>query len=764
MKTFIIGRDPSSDLVLNNYFVSRAHALIAEDQNGAVTIQDNGSSNGTRVNNSRNLVSATILNAMDLVYFSEDCAVPGSVLLSNYEIWKASGCVQQSSLTLGAVFSFVKDEVTLGSSPKRDVCIPVLGVAANHLLLKNKGPRWSVSDLAGKVFCQGKEIGENELVVNSGDILEIGAEVISITYYRREIIIARLRKGFSLEAKNLTLTVKDRDSGLPKELLKNISISVLPGELVALMGPSGSGKTTLLNILSGSGNATEGHVLYDGKKLEKGSVALTSYVGYVPQDDILYSELTVKESLFYSTRYRVEENVSDAQIKSKVIEVCKSVGFNESVMESIIGSPERKILSGGQRKRVNLAMELITDPLLLFLDEPTSGLSSRDTRIVIEALSEIARTMSIAIVVTIHQPAPRIYDMFDKVVYLKEGQLAYYGGTAPQSLSYFSDEKISCKGPDEVMEVLEERDTKLMSSKYTETDICQKLVKDRSELLSNINTNQSAHAEKKPYHWLKQAHLFTKRYATCRIRDWQSIMIQIGQGPLIGVLMGIGLAKTNPNTSLFLFVFIALWFGTNNTARELVCERTLFRREKRSGANVWAMLISKLSMNCIITLVQCFLLLFVARLFLKDLTFGLFVGVFICWLTSVVGIALGLLISAIAKTEVSAIVITPIVLIPFILFGGLMVKYNKEENSAVVTAIMNITPSSWGYQALVNVETIGHVHNTDLNALEAFRPFMVEEFNLEDSERWSIVRRCIFVLIGMFAILVGAVWWKIRSL
>jgi len=200
-------------------------------------------------------------------------------------------------------------------------------------------------------------------------------------------------------------------------------------------------------------------VKYDGVSINAGDVSSTTHTGYVPQDDLLYGELTVAESLYYSTRFRVPDAVSDGQIKHKVAEVCNMLGLNARIRDTLVGSTERKTLSGGQRKRVNLAMELVTDPLVLFLDEPTSGLSSRDARVVVEALRDLATTMCIPIIVTIHQPSMRVYQNFDKVIYLKDGKLVYYGNAFPDGVSYFIDnEAPEVAGSDAVMEEIEDRD------------------------------------------------------------------------------------------------------------------------------------------------------------------------------------------------------------------------------------------------------------------------------------------------------------------
>lgn len=767
---FIIGRSPECDLVINNHFISRRHAELSVDASGGLNIRDLGSSNGTGIGSIHNPVSLAPLREMDLVFFSEDYPVPGGVLMRYFSNWRASGCRTRASLTLGDVKLFGPGAIHIGSSPKSDVCLPVLGIAPDHLVVFYEGG-WQVRDLVGGATMNGHPIGSAGVIPESGSVIELESESVSLTFSAQQMIIARQRKGFALECENLSLTVKDRTSGEPRNLLSDVSVSVLPGELVALMGPSGSGKTTLLNVLAGINPASRGCVKYDGVAITAGDIRATSHTGYVPQDDLLYGELTVAESLYYSTRYRVPNAVSDAQIRHKVAEVCNVLGLDARIRGTLVGSPEKKTLSGGQRKRVNLAMELVTDPLILFLDEPTSGLSSRDTRVVVEALRDLATSMCIAVIVTIHQPSLRVYQNFDKVIFLKDGKLVYYGNAFPDGVSYFiQHEAPEIAGADAVMETLEDRDTHEMAVQYQHSSAYRKFVSQRATLLADIHqTGGGIPAARLSESWIHQVIHASARYFKCRTRDWQALLIQIMQGPLVGLLLGLGLGSVRVNTPLFLFVFVAIWFGTNNTARELVGERTLFRREKRSGAAVGAMLLSKLGMNSLVTLLQCVLLVLICGLFL-DLTIHKGLAILLCWLVSLVGISVGLLISACAKTDVAAIVITPLVLIPFILFGGLLApvdsfeKNDDRKEQVGAKVLTHMMPSRWGYEAMVHGEKLDHQADKSLlvNPMKMFAEFRDDHRELSRDERKTKIRTCMVVLLGQFVFFFSLVWVKVR--
>jgi ABC-type multidrug transport system ATPase subunit len=241
-----------------------------------------------------------------------------------------------------------------------------------------------------------------------------------------------------IEALAITLEVPDRDRrGQKKRLLDEITFKSRPGDLVALMGPSGAGKTTLLTVLNGYQRASSGEIRVNGENLYAVYEALRGSIGYVPQDDIVHPELTVFEAIRYSAKFRLPSDYSDQEIDRRVEQVIKDLGL-ESVMHLEIGKPERKVLSGGQRKRVNIALELVTDPALMFLDEPTSGLAADDTVALIDLLSNLAKRQGKTIVVTIHQPAREEYEKFNLALIMGYGgEPVYFGPTGRESYEFF---------------------------------------------------------------------------------------------------------------------------------------------------------------------------------------------------------------------------------------------------------------------------------------------------------------------------------------
>ena len=242
---------------------------------------------------------------------------------------------------------------------------------------------------------------------------------------------------YEIEAWDLFLSVPDRDNkAQQKVLLDHVSFKAMPGDMIALMGPSGAGKTTLLLTLNGYLPPTSGQVRINGEDLYTIYDALRGSIGYVPQDDIVHPELTVFEAVKYSARFRLPPDYSEAEIDQRVDQTLRDLGL-EAVKNLQIGKPEKKVLSGGQRKRVNIALELVTDPVILFLDEPTSGLAADDTTALINLLHDLTKKTGKTIIMTIHQPAKDEFEKFNLAFIMGYGGIPTYFGPSDESAYRF---------------------------------------------------------------------------------------------------------------------------------------------------------------------------------------------------------------------------------------------------------------------------------------------------------------------------------------
>ncbi|MBP47726.1 MAG: hypothetical protein CMH53_07290 [Myxococcales bacterium] len=706
-----VGRGKDCHLIVNNPFVSRDHARIRWTGT-EWSLQDMESANGTFLNDPEEPVSSGSEHSLrqgDIVYFSRQYKLPVDLLLKRL----GDGGGEDSSGEM-SVFEPSEGVIRIGRAPENDVVLSQLSVSRFHaeIHVRSDGLR-ELRDLGSKggTFLNDRQVLGDTVPISKDDRIEVGGVAVCIQFSGKpggKTVVGRQREGIFLQAKGLGYRVKDRQTGQPRDLLRDLSLSVYPGEFVGLMGPSGCGKTTFMTSVNGCEPFTSGSVYYNGIDLAANLSRFAPQIGYVPQDDIMHPELTVREVLFYTARLKLVGDVSDADIHAKIDSVCADLGL-KGVLETLVGTPEQKTLSGGQKKRVNLAMELLTDPKILFLDEPTSGLSSADTVNVMKLLRKMADERGIAIVITIHQPSTTVYRLMDKVIYLKSGRLCYYGAAFPDSINYFVPEQDPAEaGPDAVMERLDLADEGAMESQYRKSNAYQELVKRRARVLA-LEKHGGGSSEARRVPPLRQLPGLLKRYLTCKWRDRGSLAILFAQAPLIGGLVGWIFREGSLNPPLFLLVFVSLWFGTNNSAKELVGERSIFRREKRSGLSPTGYLGSKLILQATLTFIQCFLLVAVSSVFL-DFSFPFLSAVGICWLTSLVGVSAGLCVSAWSKTEVAAIVAVPLILIPFILFGGLLKPYDDMGGLSRGVAFFN--PARWGYEAIVHLEKKGHAEYT----------------------------------------------------
>jgi ABC-type multidrug transport system ATPase subunit len=339
----------------------------------------------------------------------------------------------------------------IGRTPDNDIVVNHPQVSSKHAVLIRDGVNLFIEDRgsANGSYVRGQRIPPHQRIpVQNGERIYIGPMPLVVRLSKEptgahELLIEDSAQWagqplYEIEAWDLYLEVPDRDdSSVRKVLLDHVSFKALPGDMIALMGPSGAGKTTLLLALNGYLPPTSGQVRVNGEDLYLIYDNLRGSIGYVPQDDIVHPELTVFEAVRYSARFRLPPDYTDEEIDRRVDITLGQLGL-EQVRNLQIGKPEKKILSGGQRKRVNIAMELVTDPVILFLDEPTSGLAADDTTALVTLLAELTKKTGKTIIMTIHQPAKDEFEKFNLVLVMGYGGVPmFFGPTKPDAYRFF---------------------------------------------------------------------------------------------------------------------------------------------------------------------------------------------------------------------------------------------------------------------------------------------------------------------------------------
>ncbi|HMS42242.1 MAG TPA: ATP-binding cassette domain-containing protein, partial [Pyrinomonadaceae bacterium] len=521
----------------------------------------------------------------------------------------------------------------------------------------------------------------------------------------------------------ITKEVKNRSGGGMIRLLDDVSLSIMPNEFVGLLGPSGAGKSTFMDALNGMRPASSGNVLVNNADLYQNLDAIKQSIGYVPQDDIIHRELTVYRTLYYVAKLRLSGDVSRKEIDQIVDEVMDVTGLSERRDVPI------NQLSGGQRKRVSIAVELVTKPSVIYLDEPTSGLdpaTEEKIMVLFRQIAESGRT----VILTTH--AMENVKLFDKIVLLMRGKLVFYGD--PQGALDHVGAKSFKELYDKIEAPIEERlknggnrhqiteqVAEEWKQKFTQTPEYRKNV---YEPLSQLGSMQTTAVNQKRrlglFGSIRQFFTLSRRYWEVLMRDKLNLFILFAQAPIVAFLTFLVMDDDQPRDFLyFVLSLVAVWFGTSVAAREIIRERAVYNRERMVNLGLMPYVFSKLFILGIVVGLQCIMLFLPLKFF--DIIGvmpmpGVLGGIPQFWimlLVAAVGISLGLLISALVKTSEMATSLVPLILIPQILFSGLVgIPYGMARVGSL------IMPASWAFDTMKRLSDLPVLRDEEDKNLE----------------------------------------------
>ena len=699
-----IGRSPDSDVQIDLPIVSWHHAVIHEE-NGKYIIEDQHSRNGTAIGELSNRIQRAALDPSDEVYL-------GSYKLSAAQLLSIETKVEIGEASFQTV-SFRGDTMEIGRDPKCEIPVDYPMVSWRHARLTRTQDGIIVEDLGSRngTYVNGVRV-IGRILAKAGQ--EIGLGSVRFQLLENGQLAQRDYNGkVTIEAKEIVVHAPNG-----KRLLDPVSLTVFPYELVALMGPAGSGKTTLLKALNGYTRPVQGTVLFRGQSLYDYYDLYRHMMGYVPQDDIVHPQLTVRQALYFSARLRTD--LTDAEIDARTVKVLNDLGIPDKI-DTVIGSPENKTLSGGQRKRVNIGLELITDTPVLFLDEPTSGLSSYDAESVIDLLKNLSKTGK-TIITTIHQPSLKVFKQFDDLLMVsrdkgqKPGALVYFGPAYPDSIQFFNPPTTGApipKAQELNPEMLFTGMNTVPEANRTETWRQRYLAsRYRQEFVTNRSGKQPAAADRtgqeKPQRQfgMTQWLALVKRNLIVRLRDRAQTAFLLAQAPLVALLVVMlnyplrpghidELSQKIPGVH-FLMVVAAIWFGCNNAARDIVGEWTIYKRERMVTLKLLPYVFSKFAVLLGLCVFQCATMLAIVY-FICGLHSNFGWDFLVLLLAAIIGAGLGLTISALSKTTESAIALMPMVLLPIIAMGGVMRPiYLMPKAGQAVSALI---PSRWAFEA-----------------------------------------------------------------
>ena len=530
----------------------------------------------------------------------------------------------------------------------------------------------------------------------------------------------------SFIAKDLSYTFKNGHVGL-----RNIDLSATQGDLIAIMGASGTGKTTLLNVLSGIDMPSSGSIRLNGIDLFAEKEKLNGVIGFIPQDDLLIEELTVYENLFYNAKLCFKD-LTDQEIGVKVENTLISLGLIDKKGLKV-GSHFNKTISGGQRKRLNIALEMIREPSILFVDEPTSGLSSRDSENVMDLLRELSLKGKLIFAV-IHQPSSEIYKMFDRVIIMDEGGYMIYCGNPVEGVMYFKklDAQINSEvgecaicgnvNPELIFNIIEARVVDEYGN-YTQT----RKVSPRKweEFYHHSGGKEKVEEIHVPPpkdlripSWFKQFKIYCTRDLLAKISNRQYVILTLLETPVLGFILSYIIRyiadptsdkyifRENENIPIYIFMtlIVALFIGLQLSAEEIFRDRKILKREKFLNLSRSGYLIAKISILFFISALQALAFVLVANS-IVEVKGMLFVYWFAFFTTAAYANMLGLNISASFDSAVLIYILIPLVIIPMMVLSGAMFSFDKLNRNITrvdkVPLLAEFMPTKWSYEALM---------------------------------------------------------------
>lgn len=538
---------------------------------------------------------------------------------------------------------------------------------------------------------------------------------------RQDVIVSPIR----FSAQNISIQYEGTRAGL-----KPVTIREKEGRLVGIMGGSGSGKSTLLNILSGIQKPDTGRISINGLDIYLDRAALRGVTGYIPQDDLLMEDLSVYENLYFNARLCFA-GLEDHEVRERVNRVLDSLGLS-AVAELKVGNPVQKTISGGQRKRLNIGIELLREPSVLFVDEPTSGLSSRDSENVMDLLRELALRGKLIFVV-IHQPSSDIYKLFDRMMIMDMEGVLVYDGNPVEAVEYFrkADQQAdfhrgSCPNcghvtPEHIFNILEARIVdeygNYTAERKRKPEDWHKLYLEHRESEEWKDTTQKPlQVFQAPGRW-KQALIYAGRDLRAKMRNRQYLLLNLLEAPLLAFILSFiirytsgGIKKEysfseNDNVPAFLFmcIIVSIFMGLTVSAEEIFRDRRLLRREKLLRMSRFSYLISKTCILFMLSGIQAFLFTSIGNkiLGIEDMLLPYFILFFsVACLSNM----MGLVISSTMNSVVNIYILVPLLIIPQMILGGAMFSYEKLNRNIGggyrVPVIASLMPSRWAFEAI----------------------------------------------------------------
>jgi len=604
--------------------------------------------------------------------------------------------------------------------------------------------------------------------LHDGDMIQIDANQALRCNFSERLLEEERNVIRHLEVRDLVCRFKNGTVGVD-----GVSFSATRGEMICVMGASGCGKSSLLRALAGQFPPVRGEVLLNGLSLYEHFDALKQYVTYIPQFDAFDEHLTIGENLEFAAAIR-SPYLSRRERRRRIDGKLAELGLNER-RDSVVGATHKKTLSGGERKRLNIGLDMIGSADIYLFDEPTSGLSSKDSEHVMEIIRAMAHNK--IVIVTIHQPSSKIFQMFNKAMLLDRGGRLVFFGSPPEMLSYFAEAEhqqhfgtplggcpaCGTTRPEFVFDVLETPLRDLSGDViYEENDRAQLVPvrryspdfwRDKYEAWRLMRDVRQPAAEppapeppqvvsgetRRPWgirlreEFLQFRTLLARAFIS-KLRSKGNLATTMIAAPALAALIGAVLRYSEEGTYdfassfhiptyLFLSLVVAMFLGLTNSVDDIIRDRPVLQRERNLNVRLGWYILAKVLTLSLFAFVQCVFFILIGNWILE--VRGMFwIFLLAMVLTAVSGIAIGLLISSLVSESKTAVNIIPIVLIPQIILGGALIKYEEmnqnldfvysitrwfsehpdagqPRSDLQVPLICEFMPMRWSYEALV---------------------------------------------------------------
>jgi len=574
------------------------------------------------------------------------------------------------------------------------------------------------------LYLEGNKVSpKKSYFIRPGAIIK-GPNIKSIyeTEITKQFLKEKSKVKIVMTGEDLMFHFKNSTNGI-----QNFNFSEESGNLVGIMGGSGTGKSTLLNLLNGKIDPTSGRVHINGYSI--GRAGREGVIGYVPQDDLLFEELTVYQNLYFNARICFSD-FSPSLLKNTVDKVLNDLGLEE-IKDLKVGDPLNKTISGGQRKRLNIALELMREPSVLFVDEPTSGLSSTDSLKVMWLLKDLARKGKLVIAI-IHQPSSEIYKLLDKLWLLDKGGFPIYNGNPIDAVVYFKTMSMQVNAaesecprcgnviPDQILEIIEAKEIDDQGREIANRKVAPRswYIKYRENIeknLKRIRFNERLPASNFSIpSKIKQWRIYSRRNFISKLSNKQYILINALEAPFLAFILSYFskyvhnseyIFSENKNFPVFLFmaVVVSLFMGMSVSAEEIFKDRKILERESFLNLSRMSYLNSKIFWLFCLSAFQTMTFVLISS-WILEIDSGIWEYWVIIFTTSCFANLVGLNISSALNSIIAIYILIPFILVPQLLLGGAMIKFDDLNpsftNKKYVPIVGDLMVSRWSYEAL----------------------------------------------------------------